>query len=96
MNECKTCRWRSDEFTSACTNRRSPHCADFVSGDDSCHAYDFRGYKPSFEMMGTVPFKAHCGHCERMLYSPGTVRVLDDVRDRIPTCPKCGQPVDWD
>lgn len=33
---CETCKWRSDEFTSACTNSDSEHCADFISAGDSC------------------------------------------------------------
>lgn len=36
---CATCCYRSDAFTSACTNADSPYCADFVSADATCDAY---------------------------------------------------------
>ena len=36
---CATCRYRSDEFTSACVNAESPHCCDFVEKDCWCPGY---------------------------------------------------------
>lgn len=36
---CKTCKWRSDEFTSVCTNHDSGHVADFVDADDTCEEW---------------------------------------------------------
>lgn len=37
---CKTCRWRSDEFTSACTNGDSINRADFVDAEDTCDEWE--------------------------------------------------------
>ena len=37
---CANCRWRSDAFTSACTNGDSEHCADFVDGADTCEHWE--------------------------------------------------------
>lgn len=36
---CSTCRYRSDEFTSACVNAESPRCCDFVEKDYWCPGY---------------------------------------------------------
>ena len=36
---CRNCEYRSDDFTSACVNADSPHCADFVSANDSCEHF---------------------------------------------------------
>ena len=38
-NTCSTCHYRSDDFTSVCTNSDSKHCADFVMANDTCHAW---------------------------------------------------------
>ena len=45
MNDknCETCKWRSDDFTSACVNGESEHCADFVSEDDWCEEWEEMG-----------------------------------------------------
>lgn len=40
MKTCATCKWRSDDFTSACVNGESEHCADFVSADDWCEEWE--------------------------------------------------------
>lgn len=37
---CRTCRWRSDEFTSACTNGDSINRADFVDAGDTCDEWE--------------------------------------------------------
>lgn len=37
---CEICKWRSDEFTSACVNDKSEYCCDFVSADDSCDEWE--------------------------------------------------------
>lgn len=37
---CRTCRWRSDEFTSACTNGDSINRADFVDAEDTCDEWE--------------------------------------------------------
>ena len=37
---CKSCKWRSDAFTSACTNGESERRADFVSADDTCEHWE--------------------------------------------------------
>ena len=37
---CKNCWYLSDEFTSVCTNEKSPHCADFVLLNQSCPYFD--------------------------------------------------------
>ena len=37
---CATCKYRSDDFTSACVNGESEHCADFVSEDDWCEKWE--------------------------------------------------------
>ena len=37
---CATCKWRSDDFTSACTNGDSPKRADFVASNDKCEEWD--------------------------------------------------------
>lgn len=37
---CRTCRWRSDEFTSACTNGASINRADFVDAEDTCDEWE--------------------------------------------------------
>lgn len=37
---CRTCRFRSDEFTSACTNDESGRVADFVDADDTCDEWE--------------------------------------------------------
>ena len=37
---CRTCRWRSDEFTSACTNDKSGRVADFVDAEDTCENWE--------------------------------------------------------
>lgn len=37
---CRTCRWRSDEFTSACTNGNSINRADFVDAEDTCENWE--------------------------------------------------------
>jgi len=37
---CKTCEYRSDEFTSVCVNPDSPKRADFVSADDACEHWE--------------------------------------------------------
>ncbi len=34
-NTCETCRWY-DNFTGACCNDQSPHCADFTDSTFSC------------------------------------------------------------
>lgn len=34
-NTCETCRWY-DNFTGACCNDRSPHCADFTVSTYAC------------------------------------------------------------
>ncbi len=40
MKNCESCRWRSDEFTSVCTNDASEHVADFVSAEDGCEEWE--------------------------------------------------------
>lgn len=40
METCEHCRWRSDDFTSACTNYQSPKCADYVLVDDTCDWFE--------------------------------------------------------
>lgn len=37
---CRTCRFRSDEFTSACTNDKSGRVADFVDAEDACENWE--------------------------------------------------------
>lgn len=37
---CRTCRWRSDDFTSACTNDKSGRVADFVDAEDTCELWE--------------------------------------------------------
>ena len=37
---CKNCKWHSDDFTSACVNGESEHCADFVSENDGCEEWE--------------------------------------------------------
>ena len=37
---CETCKWRSDAFTSVCTNGDSERRADFVSADDTCEKWE--------------------------------------------------------
>lgn len=37
---CRTCKYRSDEFTSVCVNADSEHCADFVMADDTCPKFE--------------------------------------------------------
>ncbi len=37
---CETCKWRSDDFTSACVNEDSEHRADFVNADDTCECWE--------------------------------------------------------
>ena len=37
---CRNCKWRSDEFTSACVNGDSPNRGDFVMADDTCHEFE--------------------------------------------------------
>lgn len=37
---CRTCRWRSDEFTSACTNGDSDRRSDFVDAEDTCENWE--------------------------------------------------------
>ncbi len=36
---CKNCRYRSDEFTSACVNPDSPHRGGFVMAEDCCERW---------------------------------------------------------
>ena len=36
---CGTCAYHED-FTGACFNGLSEHCADFTSNDDSCKEYE--------------------------------------------------------
>lgn len=38
--KCENCRYRSDEFTSVCTNSDSPRCADFVDAENTCLQYE--------------------------------------------------------
>lgn len=42
LHVCETCKWRSDDFTSACTNGDSEYRADFVDADDSCECWEER------------------------------------------------------
>lgn len=42
---CRTCRWRSDEFTSACTNGESINRADFVDAEDTCDEWEGKDEK---------------------------------------------------
>ena len=37
---CRTCRFRSDEFTSVCTNGDSINRADFVDAEDTCNVWE--------------------------------------------------------
>ena len=37
---CRTCRFRSDEFTSACTTGESGRVADFVDAEDTCDEWE--------------------------------------------------------
>ena len=39
---CGNCAWRSDDFTSACVNDRSPRRGDFVSRDGWCPGWEKR------------------------------------------------------
>lgn len=42
MNEktCGACKWRSDDFSSVCTNGNSPNRGDFVLAEDSCDEFE--------------------------------------------------------
>lgn len=37
---CKTCKWRSDEYTSVCVNDESDYLADFVEADFVCDKWE--------------------------------------------------------
>ena len=36
---CRTCKYRSDAFTSVCVNPESKHVADFVMPDNTCEMW---------------------------------------------------------
>lgn len=55
-----------------------------------------RKYKPDFEMFGSVPYKAHCGKCGRMMFVPGQYRTVEQIRKNISCCPCCLAKIDWD
>ena len=42
VHACSTCKWRSDDFTSVCTNGDSERRADFVDADDNCECWEER------------------------------------------------------
>lgn len=52
-------------------------------------------YVPDFEMFGTVPYKAHCGKCGRMMFVPGQYRTVEQIRKAITFCPCCLAKIDW-
>lgn len=41
MHICKNCKYH-DEFTDACCNGDSEHCADFTSNEDSCQDWEYK------------------------------------------------------
>ena len=41
MHTCKNCEYH-DEFTGACCNGDSEHCADFTSNEDSCQDWEYK------------------------------------------------------
>lgn len=54
-----------------------------------------RKYKPDFEMFGSVPYKAHCGKCGRLMFIPGQYRTVDQIKKEICVCPRCFAKIDW-
>lgn len=52
-------------------------------------------YVPDFEMFGTVPYKAHCGKCGRMVFVPGKYRTVDQAKKDVAVCPHCLAKIDW-
>ena len=41
VQKCETCEYH-DEFTGACCNGDSEHCADFTSNEDSCQDWEYK------------------------------------------------------